>query len=244
MTFRNKGFGARCVHCYWGFIAPWPSQQTDLEICMFTNLRIHISLSVCVCVCSFFYKPLLQTNTSDFNPIPQGPFQPSVLISFYSLTEPVRNLASIYRTFSYFSSLVYMHKAVSELLTHAFAVASQETVVQIHWGYFCSLTPFRVTMWFICDRVVFHFRWPHIHPSWLTFYVRDRVITMILGAKVILRQVAFPLLSYFSISFPFLSLFSSPLSNQSLQFLIYPSCISFAGMSRYIWYTTFFLTWR
>lgn len=54
---------------------------------------------------------------------------------------------------------------------------------------------------------------------------------MIQRVKVILREVTLPPILTSPFPFPFLCLLFSPLGNQSLQFLIYPSCISFSGMS-------------
>ena len=119
-----------------------------------------------MCAC----KPLLQIDTSDFSPIPQGPFHDDFFL--FSLT--VRNLALIYNIFSSFSSLVYTHKVVLELLTHTFVrniLTNWRTVfVYSSFGlqHYNILSrdccpdlprsllfshPFSVIMLFICNRV-------------------------------------------------------------------------------------------
>lgn len=160
-----------CAHCYWGFIAPGP--HTDLEKCMFTDLGIHrnlclflllsLSLSLClICAVIDVCKPLLQTDSSDFSPTPQDPFHADSFL--FSLT--TRNLALIYNIFFSFSSLIYIHKVVSELLlltqivwitnlltgeqylctvlsVFGITISSQKTVVQISLDHFCSPHPFQ-----------------------------------------------------------------------------------------------------
>lgn len=47
-----------CAHCYWGGIAPWPSQQAELRnVCTDTNIHIATQLyfypSLYIHICIF-----------------------------------------------------------------------------------------------------------------------------------------------------------------------------------------------
>lgn len=145
-------YRSRKVYVYW-------SGYTQKSM----SLSPSLSLSLClICPVIDVCKPLLQTDTSDFSPTPQDPFHADSFL--FSLT--TRNLALIYNIFFSFSSPIYIHKVVSELLlltqivwitnlltgeqylctvlsVFGITISSQKTVVQISLDYVCSPHPFQ-----------------------------------------------------------------------------------------------------